>query len=96
MPQVIWTRKAVADLSRLRRFLSSKNATAASRAISTIRQSLKLLEAHPETGRPIDGDPSEFREWPIGFGSAAYVTLYVYDGISVTILGIRHSREGGY
>lgn len=48
-------------------------------------------------GRPIDDEP-ELRELIIDFGSAGYVALYHYvpDSEQITILAIRHQREGGF
>jgi len=57
---------------------------------------LKMLESHPEMGRPVDELPVEYREWVIEFGSGAYVALYRYDGKEVVILAVRHGREAGY
>lgn len=48
-------------------------------------------------GRPIEDEP-ELRERIIDFGSAGYVALYHYvpGGEQITILAIRHQREGGF
>lgn len=96
MPRLIWSRAALADISRLHAFLASKNRSAARRAIATIRQGVKLLAQHPEAGRPIPEKPAEFREWPIGFGSGGYVALYRFDGKQVVMLAVRHGREADY
>lgn len=93
MPRLIWSPPALRDISRLHRFLASRNREAAIRAITSIRQAVKLLERHPEAGRPADGLPVEFREWPIDFGNSGYVVLYRLDGPQVVILAVRHARE---
>lgn len=95
MPRLIWSPLALHDISRLHRFLKSKNREAASRAVKAIRQGVSLLAAHPEAGRPAEEMPSEFREWPIEFGNSGYVALYRYDR-EVVILAIRHGKEDGY
>ena len=96
MPQLVWTPPALADVSRLHSFLLSKSPDAASRAVRTIRQGVRLLGQHPEIGRPVEELPPEFREWVIEFGQGAYVALYRYDGRQIVILAVRHGREAGY
>ncbi len=96
MPRLKWLQPALRDVARLHDFLAPKSREAAQRAVSTIRQGVKLLGAHPEMGRPIDDLPTEFREWIIDFGSGAYVALYHNDGKEVVILAVRHGREAGY
>jgi plasmid stabilization system protein ParE len=96
MPRLIWSPDALQDVSRLYRFLAPKNRNAATRAVSAIREGVRLLRQHPEAGRPVDDMPVEFREWPIGFGSGGYVALYRFDGEEVIILAVRHGREAGY
>jgi plasmid stabilization system protein ParE len=57
---------------------------------------VKALAKHPQSGRPVEELPPEFREWVIEFGHGAYVALYHYDGKQIVILAIRHGREAGY
>ena len=94
MPPLIWSRPALQDVARLHSFLASKSREAAQRAVKAIRQGVKALSKHPESGRPVDELSPEFREWIIEFGHGAYIALYRYDGKQVVILAIRHSREG--
>ena len=96
MPRLSWTPAALHDVARLRAFLIPKNPDAARRAVAAIRQGVKLLRDHPEAGRPLEAMPNEFREWPVGFGSGGYVTLYHFDGAEVVIVAVRHGRESGY
>jgi plasmid stabilization system protein ParE len=96
MPRLKWSAAALNDLTRLLAFLAAKSPDAARRAIRTIRQGVKVLDNHPEIGRPIEELPPEFREWIIDFGQGAYLTLYRFDGKEVLILAVRHGREAGY
>jgi plasmid stabilization system protein ParE len=96
MPRLRWSPQSLQDVTRLYRFLASKNSDAARRAIQAIRDALKLVARHPEMGRPVDELPAEFREWVIEFGSGAYVALYRFDSREVVVLAIRHGREAGY
>ncbi|WP_442971059.1 type II toxin-antitoxin system RelE/ParE family toxin [Roseovarius sp. D0-M9] len=62
MPRVIFAPAAIRDLQRLRDFLRPKSADAARRAGEAIRQGVKLLGAHPRSGRIVDDLPEQFRE----------------------------------
>ena len=43
MPRLIWSRQALLDVQRLYRFLASKNVDAAKRAVSAVRQGVRVL-----------------------------------------------------
>ncbi len=96
MPRLIWSRSAFLDVARLHAFLAPKSRDAAQRAVKAIRQGVKALARHPESGRPVEELSPEFREWVIEFGSGAYIALYHYDGKQVVMLAVRHGREAGY
>jgi plasmid stabilization system protein ParE len=96
MSRLRWSQPALQDVARLHAFLAPKSREAARRAVKAIRQGVKALSKHPESGRPIDDLPLEFREWVIDFGHGAYVALYHYDGKQIVILAVRHGREAGY
>ncbi len=96
MPQVTWSRRATLDVVRLYNFLLPKSPDAAYRAQEVIRSEVDVLKTRPEIGRPIENLPPEFRELIILFGQAAYVARYRYDGQTVVVMAVRHSREAGY
>lgn len=96
MPPLKWSPQALRDVARLHDFLAPSSRDAARRAVSAIRQGVKLLGKFPEMGRPVDELPTEFREWVIEFGGGAYVVLYHYDDKEIVILAVRHGREAGY
>jgi plasmid stabilization system protein ParE len=96
MPRLIWSHAALLDVARLHAFLAPKSREAAKRAVKAIRQGVKALGKHPESGRPVEELPLEFREWAIDFGHGAYIALYRYDGKQIVILAVRHGREAGY
>jgi plasmid stabilization system protein ParE len=96
MPRLSWSQAALLDVARLHDFLVPKSPAAASRAVKAIRQGIKGLSRHPESGRPVEELAPEFREWVIEFGQGAYVALYHYDARQIVILAIRHGREAGY
>ncbi|HIJ61570.1 MAG TPA: type II toxin-antitoxin system RelE/ParE family toxin [Rhodospirillaceae bacterium] len=96
MPRLIWSPLALRDIARLHAFLKAKNREAASRAVREIRESVKILAAHPEIGRPVDDMEPEFRDWLIEFGGSGYVARYHYDGRDVVVLAVRHTKEAGF
>lgn len=96
MPRLIWSQPALLDVQRLYRFLIPKNLDAAKRAVTAIRQGVKVLAQQPGIGRPIADMLEEFREWIIDFGDSGYVARYRIDSDAVTILAVRHQKEVGY
>lgn len=96
MPRLIWTPNALADVQRLYRWLSPKDADAAKRAVATIRAGVKILAQSPRIGRPVEDMDPEYREKLIEFGNSGYVALYRLDGETVAILAIRHQKEAAY
>jgi plasmid stabilization system protein ParE len=96
MSRVIWSPAALLDVQRLYRFLALKNIDAAKRAVTAMRQGVRVLGQQPGIGRPIDEMPDEFREWIIDFGDSGYVARYRLDSDVVTILAMRHQKEVGY
>jgi plasmid stabilization system protein ParE len=95
MSRLIWSPAALLDVQRLYRFLAPKNIDAAKRAVTAIRQGVRVLGQQPGIGRPIDEMPDEFREWIIDFGDSGYVARYRFDSSVVTILTVRHQKEVG-
>jgi plasmid stabilization system protein ParE len=97
VPQVIVTEGAAVGLERCRRFLATKAPEAARRAGQAIARQLLLLEAAPDTGRPLPETP-ELRELVIAFGDSGYVALYRHDPAvdAVYVLAFRHQKEAGY
>jgi plasmid stabilization system protein ParE len=59
---LVWSPPAIADIDRLHGFLKVKNPAAARRAVSAIREGVKMLAQHPDAGRPMEDMPAEFRE----------------------------------
>jgi len=96
MPRLIWSPLALLDVARLLAFLRPKSREAASRAVRAIRDSVKILSAHPEIGRPVDDMEPEFRDWLIEFGDGGYVARYHYDGRDVVVLAVHHTKEAEF
>jgi plasmid stabilization system protein ParE len=88
---------ALRDLERLRDFLRPKNLAAAKRAAVAIINAVKILERHPQIGRPTEGmDDLAFRELLIDFGESGYVARYRLAEDSVIVLAVRHQKEVGF
>jgi plasmid stabilization system protein ParE len=96
MPQLIWSPQALLDVQRLYRFLAPKNQDAAKRAVTAIRQSVKVLSLQPGMGRPVEGMDNEFRDWIIDFGDSGYVARYRPEAEKVIILAVRLQKEAGF
>ena len=96
MPRLIWSRQALLDVQRLYRFLASKNQDAAKRAVSAVRQGVRVLAYQSRIGRPVDDMPDEFREWMIDFGDSGYLVRYRIGSDAITILAVGHQREVGF
>ena len=90
--KLIWLPGAVKDVVRLRAFIEQKNPNAAQRAASKIKEAAFILINNPEAGRPVNG-LSGFREITISFGAGFYVLRYHFDGPTVVIVNVWHSRE---
>ena len=96
MPRIIYSAAALRDIERLRAFIGPKNPAAARRAAEAIRNGVRLLGSQPHAGRRVENLPEPYREWVIDFGRDGYVIRYRADRDTVTILAIRHGREGGF
>jgi len=92
MSRLIWSPAALLDVQRVYRFLAPKNMDAAKRAVTAMRQGVRVLGQQPGIGRPIDEMPVEFREWIIDFGESGYVVRYRLDSNGVTILAVRQAK----
>jgi plasmid stabilization system protein ParE len=96
MPQLIWSPQALLDVQRLYRFLAPKSQDAAKRAVTAIRQGVKVLSLQPGMGRPVEEMDDEFRDWIIDFADSGYVARYRLDAENVMILAVRHQKEAGF
>ena len=96
MPRLIWSPSALLDVQRIYRFLAPKNLDAAKRALTAIRQGVKVLQLEPGLGRPVDDMDDEFRDWIIDFGDSGYVVRYRIGMQFVTILAVHHQKEVGF
>lgn len=96
MAQLIWSPQALLDVQRLYRLLALKNQDAAKRAVTVIRQDVKVLSLQPGMGRPVPDMDDEFRDWIIDFGDSGYVARYRLDAQYVIILAVRHQKEAGF
>jgi plasmid stabilization system protein ParE len=93
MSRVTFTRAALGDLERLRKFLQAKNPAAARRAAQAIQNAIKAISVLPEGYRPVQDLPYH-REIVIEFGSSGYVARYFYKpNGEVIVLRIKHQLE---
>jgi plasmid stabilization system protein ParE len=86
------SRTAVADIERLRAFLSEKNPAAAGRVVAALDAAVRSLDTFPDRGRPALTPGA--REL-VPFGRSAYVLRYAHlsETDEIVILRIWHGRE---
>ena len=94
MPHLIWNKSALCDLRRCYNFLAMKNPAAASRAVQSIREGIKIVIDHPGAGRMVDKMDASFREWIIRFGDGGYIVRYRLRGGQIIVVAVKHQREG--
>ena len=93
MPRIIYTPRAIADLVRLAKFLSSKDKIVAKRAISAIRIAIEKAAIFPDRYRPVP-DLIQYREIIIDFGDSGYIVRFRYEtGEDIFIVRIKHQLE---
>ena len=97
--RVRFTPDAQADLTRLYDFILERDQSdwlVAHRALEAIREAIAGLARSPFSYRKAGENPF-LREIVIPFGGTGYVALFeIEDSQTVTILALRHQREGDY
>jgi len=88
---VRYSREAVSDLRRLRKFIEVKNPGAAQKAASTILKGIAQLRDFPLLGAKVDRapNPETVRDLVIG----SYVVRYLVHERGIYVLRIWHHRE---
>jgi plasmid stabilization system protein ParE len=89
--KVVVSRRAAADLQRLRNWLSEKDPDAADRAADAIDRRITRLQNFPRLG-PLRLAP-DTRELQVRFGRYGYAVRYVLRGDIVVVTRIFHGRE---
>lgn len=92
MPSVIWSRSALADLSRQHQFLKANNPDAAAQALQAIVKAGKSLAQTPQRGTPVADTPG-LRKLQVKFGKLGYVIHYAFVEDEVLILRVYHGRQ---
>ena len=89
--EIQFTPESVDDLERLRRFLIEAGAPYAQRMANDIMQSLRILQAFPRLGLPVQRapDPDVTRDLYVG----KYCVRYLIAMETIYILRVWHGRE---
>lgn len=88
--KVRWSRRALADVSRLYEFLATLDPDAAARARGLIRNAPQRLAEMPRIGQRVDAfKDAEVRRIPVG----VYELRYEIYGGEFFILRVHHQRE---
>lgn len=91
------TRTARDDLKRLHAFILEHDPESASRALEALASAFGFLRTFPFSCRKASPDNPFLREMVIPFGNTGYVALFeIEDRNTVTLLAVRHQREGDY
>ena len=95
MAQLIYSRRALADLERVTDFLLQNHPDAAAQTAELIIEAVQVLGNHPLVGRCVEYG---LRELVISRGQSGYIALYSHEEAedTVLVLAIRHQREAGY
>ena len=89
--KISYTREAIIDLERLRKFIEPKNPYAARRISSELLDGIGNLRAFPKMGLPVAlaSDPDSIRDLFVG----QYTVRYLIGTNRVVILRIWHGKE---
>jgi len=90
--EIVWLPEAQGDLRRLHEFIAQHSPDAAARAVQAIVESVDVLSAFPESGRPWEPDMA-YRELVVPFGARGYVVRYRVVGARVVIVRVWHGLE---
>jgi plasmid stabilization system protein ParE len=87
-----WSAPALADLDRFSEFLQTRYPHLAGVVGAEIIRKARILESHPDLGRPLSGR-SGYREFALRVAGAMYVFRYLHDGERLVMLRVFHGRE---
>jgi len=92
MSTIRWLPESLDDLQRLHDFIAEHSDEAATKAISTLVDSVETLQDFPEKGKPWQPD-HRFRELYVRFGARGYAVRYrLFEG-QIVIVRVWHSLE---
>jgi len=90
--EIEWSIDALADLDRFAVFLHGQFPDLAARVASELIVRADVLRRHPKLGRPI-ATREEYREIVLQVIGGTYVLQYRYEGSTILMLRVFHSRE---
>jgi plasmid stabilization system protein ParE len=94
---VRFTPEAKEDVVRLYSFLLETDIDSAEKALEALTKSVSFLQDFPFSCRKVFPENPFLRELLVPFGSSGYVVLFeIQEEWMVTVLAIRHQREGDY
>jgi plasmid stabilization system protein ParE len=93
--RIEWLPGAICDLQRLKKVIFSDYAEAASRAVSAIKSSVKMLSRCEHLGIPTE-DMTGDHDLIVPFEGTGYVLSTRVEGDAAFIVGIKHGKEAGF
>ncbi len=87
--RIVWSRRAIRHLEYVREFIAKDNPSAASHIASLIVETVELLSAQPNMGRP--GRHPGTRELVIP--QTPYIVPYRVRGERIELIAVFHGRQ---
>jgi len=87
--QIVWLPKAVENLEEIRSYIAQERPTSAEKVAQKIKQTVSMLEDHPQLGKPslLDG----FRELHVA--GLPFVIPYKVIGDKLVIVRVFHNKQ---
>ena len=94
--EIVWLPSATSDVVRLRDFIKSDNPRAAQRAAERIIEGIKILQANPKAGMPVE-NLIDYKDLVLTFGAGEYIIRCRRELANrLVIVRVRHSKEEGF
>lgn len=94
--EIVWLPSATSDVVRLRDFIKSDNPRAAQRAAERIIEGIKILQANPKAGMPVE-NLIDYKDLVLTFGAGEYIIRCRQELANrLVIVRVRHSKEEGF
>ena len=87
--RIVWLPRAVENLEEIRSYIAEERPASAEKVAQKIKQTVALLEAHPQLGKPslLDG----FRELQVA--GLPFVIPYKVIGDKLVIVRVFHNKQ---
>ena len=87
--QIVWLPRAVENLEEIRSYIAEERPASAEKVAQQIKQTVSLLEDHPQLGKP--SLPDGFRELQVA--GLPFVIPYKVIGDKLVIVRVFHNKQ---